>query len=32
VQKSIKTELQLKSCRVLKLQGLDCKIPGLDMK
>jgi hypothetical protein len=24
-QKSLKTELQLKSCGVLKLQGLDCK-------
>jgi hypothetical protein len=32
VQKSLKTELQLKSYRVLKLQGLDCKFQGLDIK
>jgi hypothetical protein len=27
-QKSLKTELRLKSYRGLKLQGLDCKIIG----
>jgi hypothetical protein len=28
VQKSLKMELWLKRYEVLKLQGLDCKIPG----
>jgi hypothetical protein len=31
-QKSLKTELRLKSYRVLKLQGLDYKFLGLDIK
>jgi hypothetical protein len=31
-QKSLKTELRLKSYSVLKLQGLDCKFSGLDIK
>jgi hypothetical protein len=31
-QKSLKTELQLKRYRVLKLQGLDCNYTGLDIK
>jgi hypothetical protein len=30
--KSLKTELRLKRYRVLKLQGLDCKFQGLDIK
>jgi hypothetical protein len=32
VQKSIKTELQLKRYRVLKFWGLDCKYTGLHIK
>jgi hypothetical protein len=32
VQKSLKTELRLKSYRVLKLQGLNYKCIGLDIK
>jgi hypothetical protein len=32
VQKSLRTELRLKSYTVLKLQGLDCKFLGLDIK
>jgi hypothetical protein len=32
VQKSLKTELQLKRYRVLKLQELDCNYTGLDIK
>jgi hypothetical protein len=31
-QKSLKIELRLKSYRVLKLKGLDCKFWGLDIK
>jgi hypothetical protein len=31
-QKSLKTELRLKSYRVLKLQGLDYKFSGLGIK
>jgi hypothetical protein len=31
-QKSLKIQLRLKRYRVLKLQGLDCKFTGLDIK
>jgi hypothetical protein len=31
-QKSLETELQLKSYRVFKFQGLVCKFQGLDIK
>jgi hypothetical protein len=31
-QKSLKMELRLKRYRVIKLQGLDCKFAGLDIK
>jgi hypothetical protein len=31
-QKSLITELRLKRYGVLKLQGLDCKFTGLDIK
>jgi hypothetical protein len=32
VQKSLKTELRLKRYKVLKLQGLDCKIAWVRFK